>query len=100
MIANDKEYDTYYCEKYIADTFLVSFYAIDGKDAPYHIEVGSHIYSDDDEYAYHVAGVMEETFLSLEFEKLSSDNETDEELLYLMGNEDGGWYYIYPFDMP
>ena len=35
-----------------------------------------------------------------ELKKLSSDDESDEELLYLMGNEDGGWYYIYPFDMP
>lgn len=63
------EYDAYYCEKYVTDTFLMSFYAIDGKDAPYLIEVGSHIYSDDDEYAYYVAGVMEEAFLSLEFEQ-------------------------------
>lgn len=62
------EYDAYYFEKHLTDTFLVTFYAIDGESAPYLIEVGSHIYSDDDEYAYYVAGAMEEAFLSLEFE--------------------------------
>lgn len=63
------EYDAYYCAKNVTDSFIISFYVIDGKDAPYLIEVGSHIYDDDDEYAYYVAGVMEETFLSLEFAK-------------------------------
>ena len=33
-----------------------------------------------------------------ELEKLSSDNDSDEEILHLMGTEEGGWYYIYPFD--
>ena len=33
-----------------------------------------------------------------ELKKLDSDNESDEEILYLMGTEDDGWYYIYPFD--
>lgn len=62
------EYDAYHCEKYITDTFVLSYYAIDGKDAPYLIEVGNHIYSDDDNDAYYVAGAMEEAFLDLEFE--------------------------------
>lgn len=33
-----------------------------------------------------------------ELKKLSSDNEADEDILYFMGKEKGGWYYIYPFD--
>lgn len=68
VFANGKEYDAYYCERYIADAFMISFYAIDGKDAPYLIEIGSHIYSDDDEYAYYVSGAMEEIFLRMELE--------------------------------
>lgn len=67
VFANNKEYDAYYCTKYITDTFLMSFYAFDGPEAPYVIEIGSHIYDDDDEYAYYVSGIMEETFLNLEF---------------------------------
>lgn len=69
VFANGKEYDAYYCERPIADAFYISFYVIDGKDAPYLIEVGNHIYSDDDEYAYYVAGAMEEIFLDLDFEQ-------------------------------
>ena len=68
VFANGKEYDAYYCERYITDTFKISFYAIEGKDAPYLIETGSHIYSDDDEYAYYVAGEMEKAFLDIELE--------------------------------
>ncbi len=63
------EYDAFYCEKKVADAFIISYYAIPGKDKPYLVEVGSHIYSDDDEYAYRVAGVMENTFLDLKFEQ-------------------------------
>lgn len=69
MVLANGEYDCYYCEKHVTDTFIISFYAIDGKTAPYLIQVGSHIYSDDDEYAYYVSGIMEETFLDLEFDK-------------------------------
>lgn len=48
------------------------------------VEVG------DNKYALHEHGN--------ELKKLSSESESDEELLYFMGKEEGGWYYMYPFE--
>lgn len=61
------EYDAFYCDKMVADAFLLSYYVIPTEDNLYLVEVGDHIYSDEDEYAYKVSGIMEEAFLSLEF---------------------------------
>lgn len=33
-----------------------------------------------------------------ELQKLSFDNDSDEEILHFMDTEDTGWYYVYPFD--
>ena len=63
--------DTYYaygCEEKITDTFIITTYAFQGKNGAYVIEIGSHIYDDDDDYAYRVPGAMEELFLSVELD--------------------------------
>ena len=67
-LADNKEYDAYYCENKITDTFMISFYTLDTKAGKYVIEIGNHIYSDEDEYAYPVSGAMEEVFLELDFD--------------------------------
>ncbi|MDO4188537.1 MAG: hypothetical protein Q4D29_06055 [Lachnospiraceae bacterium] len=36
---------------------------------------------------------------SSEMKKLRVDDEDDEKLLYIMGNEADGWYYSYPFEV-
>ena len=61
-------YYTYGCEEKISDTFIITTYAFQGKNGAYVIEIGSHIYPDDDEYAYRVSGAMEELFLSVELD--------------------------------
>lgn len=65
--ANDTYYG-YVCLEEITDTFIINTYAFQGKKGAYVIEIGSHIYEDDDDYAYRVSGAMEELFLSVELD--------------------------------
>ena len=61
-------YHGYGCTEVITDTFNITTYAFQSKNGAYVIEIGSHIYSDDDEYAYKVSGAMEELFLTVELD--------------------------------
>lgn len=68
IFADGNEYYGYICSYNVSDSFNISTYAFQGKNGAYAIEIGSHIYSDDDEYAYRVPGAMEELFLSVELD--------------------------------
>lgn len=40
-----------------------------GEYDAYLIEIGSHIYDDDEEFSYYISGALEDVFLSIEFEQ-------------------------------
>lgn len=68
LVLANGEYDAFCTSYNVSDTFCITTYIIPSNNGAYKIEIGSHIYSDEDEYAYPVSGALDDVLLSMEFD--------------------------------